>query len=49
MSGKTKKTSEKNTVKQNNGLPKKRLFRVNEVANFFDVTDRTVYLWYLSP
>lgn len=26
-------------------LPKKELFRVGEVAEYFDVTDRTVYLW----
>ena len=26
-------------------LPKKKLFRVGEVARYFDVTDRTVYLW----
>jgi excisionase family DNA binding protein len=26
-------------------LPNKRLFRVSEVAAYFEVTDRTVYLW----
>ena len=26
-------------------LPDKRLFRVGEVAKYFDVSDRTVYLW----
>lgn len=26
-------------------LPNKNLFRVNEVAEYFDVTERTVYLW----
>ena len=26
-------------------LPKKKLFRVSEVAKYFDVTERTVYLW----
>jgi excisionase family DNA binding protein len=26
-------------------LPDKNLFRVGEVADFFSVTDRTVYLW----
>ena len=26
-------------------LPQKRLFRVSEVAKYFEVTDRTVYLW----
>ena len=26
-------------------LPNKALFRVGEVAEYFNVTDRTVYLW----
>ncbi len=26
-------------------LPDKKLFRVSEVAAYFDVTERTVYLW----
>jgi excisionase family DNA binding protein len=26
-------------------LPQKELFRVGEVADYFGVTDRTVYLW----
>lgn len=28
-----------------NGLPQKPLFRVDEVASYFDVTARTIYLW----
>jgi excisionase family DNA binding protein len=28
-----------------NDLPQKRLFRVSEVASYFEVTERTVYLW----
>ena len=27
------------------GLPDKPTFRVSEVANYFDVSERTVYLW----
>ena len=27
------------------GLPKKDLFRIDEVAEYFDVTNRTVNLW----
>lgn len=27
------------------GLPNKKLYRVSEVADYFGVTDRTVYLW----
>ena len=28
-----------------NGLPQKELLRVDEVADYFSVTPRTVYLW----
>lgn len=26
-------------------LPNKSLFRIDEVAKYFDVTERTIYLW----
>lgn len=52
---KAKKTSEKiekidipkeGTIKDDQStLPKKDLFRIDEVANYFSVTDRTIRLW----
>lgn len=37
--------SAQNVIKDDPLLPKKSLFRVDEVAAYFSVTDRTVRLW----
>lgn len=42
MSGKKKTTSK---AKEMEKLPKKELLRVDEVASYFDVTTKTIYLW----
>jgi len=36
---------EPEAIKIECGLPKKDLFRVDEVARYFNVTDRTIRLW----
>jgi len=42
ISSKTPVQGEENKL---NGLPDKQLFRVDEVANYFDVEERTIRLW----
>jgi len=36
---------EKTSIKEDDLLPKKSLFRVDEVADHFGVTTRTIYTW----
>jgi len=42
-----KTTSKKVTkhIQDTIGLPRKDLFRVDEVAKYFDVTERTIFSW----
>ena len=37
--------TENKKVHDTTGLPKKDLFRVDEVAKYFDVTERTIFSW----
>lgn len=44
---KTPKTNSKRKViiEDDHNLPRKSLFRIEEVANYFDVAQSTIYLW----
>jgi len=45
MRNKTKIKKVHEHIQDTSGLPKKDLFRVDEVAKYFDVTERTIFLW----
>ena len=39
------KPVETDTIQDLNGLPNRDLFRINEVADYFSVSERTIRLW----
>jgi len=45
MRNKTKIKKVHEHIQDTSGLPKKDLFRVDEVAKYFDVTERTIFSW----
>ena len=45
MRNKTENKKAPEHIHDTTGLPKKDLFRVDEVAKYFDVTERTIFSW----
>ncbi len=42
---KTEAATDQGKIIDDSGLPMKALFRIDEVATYFDISERTVWLW----